>query len=325
MLIDKLINTGNYVPLNWDIVKSIGLNETILLARLCSMYDYFQHTKQLESGGWFFARVTDIENDTTFTKYQQQILLDSLAEYGLIEKKLSGMPRKRYVRFTKNTYNQMESILSMASKKLDDGMAKNLPYGTQEICPHTISNRLHQNTISNLLEDKIIINDNHPTTTFLATQSPSNKITKEQSDRIARELSDRITRELSDLQTMTDEKLNSKQLLNGENSIEFKKAAIEYANKFKKSVKDKIKVTNQIYNSWITVFLDLLRLDNRKVDEIFAVTKWARQNDFWRANFLSAVKLRKTNKEGIMYYDVFRTAMQSEQHRRRDNSNDMVM
>ena len=40
-------------------------------------------------------------------------------------------------------------------------------------------------------------------------------------------------------------------------------------------------------------------------DEILKATFWARNDDFWKPNFCSPMKLEKKNKEGVTYIDVF--------------------
>ena len=40
-------------------------------------------------------------------------------------------------------------------------------------------------------------------------------------------------------------------------------------------------------------------------DEILKATFWARNDDFWKKNFCSPVKLEKKNKEDVTYIDVF--------------------
>jgi len=40
-------------------------------------------------------------------------------------------------------------------------------------------------------------------------------------------------------------------------------------------------------------------------DEILKATFWARNDDFWKTNFCSPLKLEKKNKEDVLYIDVF--------------------
>jgi hypothetical protein len=60
-------------------------------------------------------------------------------------------------------------------------------------------------------------------------------------------------------------------------------------------------------------YLNTIRLmietDKRNEDEILKVVEFGRTDAFWKKQFLSFLKLRNKNKEGIMYYDVFLNQM----------------
>lgn len=56
---------------------------------------------------------------------------------------------------------------------------------------------------------------------------------------------------------------------------------------------------------WLKEIDKLIRIDKKETNEIKTVIKWARNNEFWRGNFLSILKLRKKNKEEITYYNYF--------------------
>ena len=57
-------------------------------------------------------------------------------------------------------------------------------------------------------------------------------------------------------------------------------------------------------NNTIKVMFDKL-LKTYSKDEILKATFWARNDDFWKPNFCSPLKLEKKNKEGVTYIDVF--------------------
>lgn len=60
--------------------------------------------------------------------------------------------------------------------------------------------------------------------------------------------------------------------------------------------------------SWAEVYVKLHKTGKPKL-EIADICKWARSDEFWSKNFLSPAKLIKKNKEGVLYYDVFKVAM----------------
>lgn len=66
------------------------------------------------------------------------------------------------------------------------------------------------------------------------------------------------------------------------------------------------KITKANLTAWALTFDKLIR-DKRPKEEIYQVTEWARKDPFWgeQGNFLSASKLQKKNKDGVLYYDVF--------------------
>lgn len=55
----------------------------------------------------------------------------------------------------------------------------------------------------------------------------------------------------------------------------------------------------------LKTFDELIRLDKYSVDQIKSVIVFARQDDFWKKNFISPNKLRSKDKHGVKYMDVF--------------------
>lgn len=67
-------------------------------------------------------------------------------------------------------------------------------------------------------------------------------------------------------------------------------------------------LTPAVKENWADCYDKLLRLDGRTKEQIKAVCRWAREDAFWRKNFLSPMKLRE-KKDGIMYFDLFLARM----------------
>lgn len=70
------------------------------------------------------------------------------------------------------------------------------------------------------------------------------------------------------------------------------------------------KLTPSIRESWADCYDKLLRLDGRTKDEVKEVCRWARNDSFWRGNFMSPMKLRD-KKDGVKYFDVFLNKMRN--------------
>lgn len=58
-------------------------------------------------------------------------------------------------------------------------------------------------------------------------------------------------------------------------------------------------------SNWLETIEKLNRLDNLSFDWIGKITEGIRKDDFWSKNFLALPKLRKKNKDGVMYIVVF--------------------
>lgn len=70
------------------------------------------------------------------------------------------------------------------------------------------------------------------------------------------------------------------------------------------------KLTAATRDGWADTYEKLVRIDGRTKKDIARVCRWAREDSFWRSNFLSPMKLRHKNRDGVMYFDVFANRMQ---------------
>jgi hypothetical protein len=68
------------------------------------------------------------------------------------------------------------------------------------------------------------------------------------------------------------------------------------------------KLTESNRRAWADTYDKLIRLDGRSKDQVKAVCEWAREDSFWRSNFLSPSKLREKN-DGVTYFDRFMAKM----------------
>lgn len=58
-------------------------------------------------------------------------------------------------------------------------------------------------------------------------------------------------------------------------------------------------------NKWMDCLDKIERIDKYKLNEVYKVVKDLRSDDFWQSNFLSILKLRNVDKNGIKYIDRF--------------------
>ena len=62
---------------------------------------------------------------------------------------------------------------------------------------------------------------------------------------------------------------------------------------------------------WADAYEKLLRLDGHTKDEVKAVCEWARNDSFWRGNFMSPRKLRTKTADGVAYFCFFVNKMRA--------------
>jgi len=111
----QLLANKNYITVNKQLIKIIGLEETIMLGELASEYEYWEGQDKLENE-YFYSTLDMVEQNTTLTAYQQRKALKVLQDMGLVEVVIKGLPPKRYVKINE------DAIV----KKLNIKLLKNL-------------------------------------------------------------------------------------------------------------------------------------------------------------------------------------------------------
>ena len=93
----QLISSSNFITVNKDLIKVLGLEEAILLGELASEYDYWNNKNEIEDG-YFYSTIENIEKETTLTAYKQRKCLETLKNNGFIDIQIRGIPAKRYIK-----------------------------------------------------------------------------------------------------------------------------------------------------------------------------------------------------------------------------------
>lgn len=113
----KLIANNNYIIVNRDLIKEIGLDETILLGELCSEQYYWSNQNKLGKDGFFYSTVENIENQIGIKKKKQLALLNKLKTLDLVEVKYHDMPKKRYIRVNVSELERIQEKYREKEKK----------------------------------------------------------------------------------------------------------------------------------------------------------------------------------------------------------------
>ena len=120
MNILQLLASSSFITLNKNVIKSVGLEEALLLGELCSEYDYWIKREELQDG-YFFSTVENIEENTTLNDYKQRKALKTLQQLKIVDVKVKGLPAKRYFKI-----NEEQLI-----KLLNIQYSNNLKYSSQ--------------------------------------------------------------------------------------------------------------------------------------------------------------------------------------------------
>ena len=123
MTILQLIASENYISVNKDLIKLLGLEEAIMLGELASEQYYWQKENRLVEDAWFFSTIENIEENTGLSGHKQRKALKSLEDMGLIEQKIKGIPAKRYIRIIEEQVFNLFNSKSL--KNLTTGCKKN--------------------------------------------------------------------------------------------------------------------------------------------------------------------------------------------------------
>lgn len=61
-------------------------------------------------------------------------------------------------------------------------------------------------------------------------------------------------------------------------------------------------------NNWLDILDKVVRIDGYDLREVYKACKMFRENDFWKNNFMSLIKLRNIDRDGVKYIDRFMSA-----------------
>lgn len=89
--------SGNFIVVNRDLIRNVGLNEAVMLGELSSEYRLAKDRGKLDDG-WFKSTVKYVERQTGLGEKPQRNAIETVEGLGLLEVDWKGMPRSRHVR-----------------------------------------------------------------------------------------------------------------------------------------------------------------------------------------------------------------------------------
>lgn len=103
-----LLRADGSIVINKNLVRSIGLHESIIFGELLSLQAMWEKESRLQGDGSFYATIESLGKDVGLGDRAQRTAIKNLENLGLIAMEVKGMPAKRYFRVTQDT----ELILS---------------------------------------------------------------------------------------------------------------------------------------------------------------------------------------------------------------------
>jgi hypothetical protein len=119
--LDKMFQY-DFIRVPRPFIRRFNLNTAIMLSEIYSEYTYWNKRGGLQSGGWFFSTIENMHSNTGLSKHQQLVACKELEEYGIINIKYHGMPKKRYFKFDAKTFNKLyeDFVLNANSSELEE-------------------------------------------------------------------------------------------------------------------------------------------------------------------------------------------------------------
>ena len=88
-------NTGSF---NRLIAHALGLDAAVVYSALTSKREYYASRDMLDSEGWFYSTVEDMQESTSMAIFKQRSAIKVLTDKGLVEVSKRGMPARRHFR-----------------------------------------------------------------------------------------------------------------------------------------------------------------------------------------------------------------------------------
>lgn len=88
-------NTGSF---NRLIAHALGLDAAVIYSALISKREYYASRDMLDSEGWFYSTVEDMQESTSMAICKQRSAIKVLTDKGLVEVSKRGMPARRHFR-----------------------------------------------------------------------------------------------------------------------------------------------------------------------------------------------------------------------------------
>lgn len=119
----KLLNSDNTVSANRLLAHALGIKAALLFNSLVGKQAYYEKHSMLDSEGWFYSTIEDMQESTALSRCQQNKAIGVLAKAGLIDYRTGGVHCRRHFR-VRNDTAQLEKYLIKGAEKLNSTLSE---------------------------------------------------------------------------------------------------------------------------------------------------------------------------------------------------------
>lgn len=113
------LSHSGYLVINRALIRTIGLNETVLLSLMMDRDSYFIEKKK-DIDGWFYSVKEYIQDNLNLGRKPIDSAMNNLVNSNLIETKLLGIPAKKYYRVNYDGIKDLMDRLEPSSESDTD-------------------------------------------------------------------------------------------------------------------------------------------------------------------------------------------------------------
>ena len=119
----KLLNSDNTVSANRLLAHALGIKAALLFNSLVGKQAYYEKHSMLDSEGWFYSTIEDMQESTALSRCQQNKAIGVLVKAGLIDYRTGGVHCRRHFRVRDDT-EQLEKYLIKGAEKLNSNLSE---------------------------------------------------------------------------------------------------------------------------------------------------------------------------------------------------------
>lgn len=119
----KLLNSDNTVSANRLLAHALGIKAALLFNSLVGKQAYYEKHSMIDSEGWFYSTIEDMQESTALSRCQQNKAIGVLVKAGLIDYRTGGVHCRRHFR-VRNDTAQLEKYLIKGAEKLNSTLSE---------------------------------------------------------------------------------------------------------------------------------------------------------------------------------------------------------